>query len=225
MISQAEQDTCAFGYNAIASLAKAVAFRSLAIQSLKANERISATVSAYYSLLHLAITLIYLCPDKIKTSLRDKLRAKRGQGETDPSYLIKHEYALEFVKICLQDGLDSRFYSLLLSAKKLREFVNYGPRLTFNNETPYFGPCTDQPKDCDKLVPQIDEIFPSALKWAHIHGPLRGTFAKMAVVKCSDFFVQHDLFYRQWCSKACIEDSLNFIKDLEKKMDVCNPEP
>jgi hypothetical protein len=218
MTDQAEQDSAAFGYNALGSLAKAVVFRSLAIQSLRANERISATVSAYYSLLHLAITLIYLCPDKIDASLRDKLRAKRGQGEIDPSYLISHNAALEFIKLCIQDGLDSRFYSQLEYAKKLREFVNYGPRLTINNDTPYFGPCTDQPRDCDKLIFVIEEIFEKAFEWAYAHSPLDGAIAKISVAKCSDFFTQHDLFYMRWCSKPCIEDSLKFIKDLKQKM-------
>lgn len=219
MIDQAEQDTAVFAYNSLASLAKAVAFRSLAIQSLKANERVSATVSAYYSLLHLAITLIYLCPDKIGDTLLDKLRAGRGQGEIDPSNLISHNSALKFVKLCVRDGLDRRFYLQLESAKKLREFVNYGPRVTIKNETPYFGPCTDQPEDCDRLISLIDEIFPSVLKWAYSHSPLHGAIAKIAVAKCSDFFIQPDLFYRQWCSKACIESSLEFIKNFKQKMD------
>ena len=129
MVTQAERDTSAFGYNGIASLAKAVAFRSLASEALKANERISATVCAYYSLLHLAITLIYLCPDKLSPPLRNKLRAERQQGGIDPSSSISHNAALVFVRACGQDGLDARLYSNLQHAKGLREFVNYGPRL------------------------------------------------------------------------------------------------
>jgi hypothetical protein len=218
MVDQDEQDTSTFAYNAFASLAKAVAFRSIAIQSLKANERISATVSAYYSLLHLAITLIYLCPDKVEVTLRDRLRAERGQGAIDPSSLISHNSALKFIQRCIQSGLDNRFYAQLEFAKKLREFVNYGPRLTIINDTPNFGPCTNQPGDCNKLISSIDEIFPGALIWACSNSPLNGCIAKEAVLKCSDFFVQPDLFYRQWCSSAGIEESLKFIQALKQNI-------
>ncbi len=217
MANQAEQDIHAFSYNACASLAKAVVFRSLANQTLKRSERISATVSAYYSLLHLAITLIYLCSDKLNGSLHNKLRAERGQGEVDPSRLISHKSALEFVKACVRDGLDNRLYSQLEYAKHLREFVNYGPRLTISNDTPNFGPCNDRPNHCDSLVLVVSELFPLALEWAYKHSPLDGVIAKIAVDLCSKFFVQSDLFYAQWCSKECIEDSLEFIKDLKGK--------
>lgn len=218
MVTPDKQDTAAFGYNAIASLAKAVAFRSIASQALKAHERISATVCAYYSLLHLAITVVYLCPDKLSPSLRNKLRAERKQGEVDPSSSISHRSALVFVKTCVQDGLDARFSSLLEHAKSLREFVNYGPRLTISNKRAYFGPCTDVPGDCDRLIFMITEVFPSALEWAYKHSQLKGAFAQLAVEKCADFFQSPDLFYTQWCSKACIEDSLAFIRHLAQRM-------
>ena len=211
-------DTSAFAFNGLASLAKAVAFLSLAKEALKANERISATVCAYYSLLHLAITLIYLCPDKISPPLRNELRTKRGQGEVDPSNSIKHSAACEFVKTCSKDGLDARFHSQLQVAKKLREFVNYGPRLTIRNNTAYFGPCTARPTDCDGLISVISDLFSSAMEWAYTHSELKGTFVLIAVEKCGDFFVKPDLFYTQWCSKECIEDSRAFIKRLDQKM-------
>jgi hypothetical protein len=210
MIGQAEQDTAAFAYNAMASSAKAVAFRSLAIQALKTNERINATVCAYYSLLHLAITLIYLCSDKIEAGLRNKIRAKRGQGGTDPSKLILHDSALKFVKLCVQDGLDDRFYSQPKDAKDLREFVNYGPRLTINDGTPVFGPCAHQPEDCNGLISVIDEIFAAALEWAGRHSPLGGAIAKMALAKCSDFFIQPDLFMRSGVLKHALRIRWSF---------------
>lgn len=218
MVTQAERDTSAFGYNGIASLAKAVAFRSLASEALKANERISATVCAYYSLLHLAITLIYLCPDKLSPPLRNKLRAERQQGEVDPSSSISHNAALVFVRACGQDGLDARLHSNLQHAKDLREFVNYGPRLTISNKRAYFGPCTALSTDCDRLISVISDLFPLAMEWAYRHSELKGGFARIAVEKCVDFFVKPDLFYTQWCSRACIEESLAFIRRLEQKM-------
>lgn len=219
MITQAEQDVAAFGYNALASLAKAIAFRSLALQALKTNERISATVCAYYSLLHLAITLIYFCPQYVDTVLLDKLRAKRGTGEIDPSNIISHKSAIEFVKSCVQYGLNSNFHSQLERAKNLREFVNYGPRLTIDNDTPYFGPCNDRPQDCDSLISSVTDVFPLALEWASLRSPLDGTVLKISISKCSDFFIQPDLFYKQWSSLACIENCLEFIKELEDKLD------
>lgn len=188
MVTQAEQDTAAFGYNGLASLAKAVAFRSLASEALNANERISSTVCAYYSLLHLAITLIYLCPDKVSVSLLGKLRDERRQGEVDPSTWISHNSALAFVNACIKDGLDARLSSSLRDGKTLREFVNYGPRLTITNGQAYFGPCTSRSTDCDRLVSVIDDLFAAALEWAYRHSELKGAFARIAVEKCADFF-------------------------------------
>lgn len=217
MITQAEQDAFDFYFNAAASLAKTVAFRSLAIQLLRVNERISAVVSAYYSLFHLAITLIYLCPDKIDIVLLDKLRAKRGGGAIDPSNLITHKSALEFVQRCVQNGLDNKFFLNLDYAKNLREFVNYGPRITINNETPYFGPCNYTPSDCDKLVWSLDEIIFVVLEWACNNSPLKGALAKSIIGKCYEFFTENDLFYTRWCSRASIESCLKLIENLEQK--------
>ena len=217
--TQAEKDTISFGYIPPVTLAKAVAFRSLAIQALKEDERISATISAYYSLFHLAITLVYLCPDKLKPSLLIYLRDKRGEGKLDPSKDISHADALEFVKVCVEEGLDTQLHTQLAMARELRKFVNYGPQVTFdpNEFEVSSGPCNYRPKNCDKLVSVISKLFPLALEWAYKHSPSRDA-TKIAVETCSVHFRQPDLFHSQWCSKACIEDSLVFIRELEQKM-------
>jgi hypothetical protein len=219
-ISQDEQDTAIFSYNAMASLAKGIAFRSIAIRSLKENEHISATITAYYSLLHLAITLIYLCPHKIDNDLRDRLRAKRGQGETDPSDLITHKRALEFIRECTVAGLDSEFQLKLEKTKNLREFVNYGPRLTIISGAPYFGPCNYNPLDCHNIISRLDDIFAQALGWVCKNSLLNGAFAATAIALCDQFFLKPDLFYRQWCSSGSLEASIEFVNQLKTRLGI-----
>lgn len=215
MNDDAEQGT--FYYNGLASFAKSVAFRSMAIHALSGNERISATVSAYYSLLHLAIMLMYFFPDKIETSLFNDLKARRGSGETDPSNIIKHTDALNFIEERTNEGLNRNFYIRLKSAKRLREFVNYGPRLTIERGNPRFGPCNDRPSDSNNLVQSLDDIIQNTMQWAYTNGSLNGVWVLTALSQCPDFFRQHDLFYTQWCSSGSNETSVKFLEQLKVK--------
>jgi hypothetical protein len=212
MINDSEQGT--FYYNSLGALAKAVAFRSMAIHALNSGERVNATVSAYYSLLHLAFMLMYFFPDKIETTLLAKLKARRGSGETDPSSMIKHTDALAFIDECTKEGLDRNVYSRLMYAKRLREFVNYGPRVTIKKGMPRFGPCSDRPNDSNNLVQALDDLIPATLKWAYTNGALDGVLVLTALSQCSDFFKQRDLFYTQWCSRESNETALKFLEQL-----------
>ncbi|HEC64200.1 MAG TPA: hypothetical protein ENI23_02775 [bacterium] len=207
-----------FYYNGLASLAKSLAFRSMAIYGRKKNERISATVSAYYSLLHLAIALMYFDPNEIEEPLRSSLLNKRKDGKTDPSKIIKHDLALQFIKKCTQEGLDRKFSTQFEYAKRFREFVNYGPRITISDGKPSFGPCDDSPGDSDRLVSSLDEIFQAAISWANNNSPLEGVLVKTALSQCEDFFQKPDLFYTQWCSNFSVDTAMLFIKKLIKRL-------
>jgi hypothetical protein len=121
MISQHDSDANSFSYNSFSSLAKAVVFRSLAHHALKAEERIGATIFAYYSLFHLVITLMYFCPSKMDPALRNKIHKARGSGGTDPSSVILHRDALQFAESCISAGLDPNIHSTLERAKDLRD--------------------------------------------------------------------------------------------------------
>ncbi|HEX7318565.1 MAG TPA: hypothetical protein VF297_31950 [Pyrinomonadaceae bacterium] len=209
-----------FWVNATGALAKSVAFRSMALQSLKGNDRVGATISAYYSLLHLAIALMYLRPDKVEDKLREMLLRAHNGGAEDPSKLIQHRDALGFIEECLKDGLDVKFFEQLTSAKELREHVNYGPRVTWGADVIYVGPCSFRPEACDQLVTSLDEVIQYSVAWAHEHSADGGRWSTMAVIACQQYFYKPDLFYAGWCSESCIASAREFLKRLKGYIDV-----
>jgi len=207
-----EEKASTFYYNGMGSLAKSLAFHAMAKHAQKNNERVNSTVSIYYSFLHLAICLMYFCPNKMDNAYCDNLLQKRDGGESDPTKEIKHCDAINFVKNCKRDGLREDFCSQLKLAKKLREFVNYGPRITLDNGKPYFGPCDFGPSDCDKLVSSYDEIYKSSILWAKENSPLNGALVVAGLEQCEEFFQKNELFYKRWCSDFTIRAALDFLK-------------
>ena len=89
-------------------------------------------------------------------------------------------------------------------------------KININSNTPVFGPCTYQIRDCDLLVSNLDDILLQSLAWARKNSPLEGDIVKNAIGRSMEFFTQHDLFYDTWCSKNCIEDAIVFANYLKQ---------
>lgn len=153
-----------FAFDGFSALIKCVLFRSSALYLLEKYEVLLSVISSYYSLFHFGLSLVYFNPEKSNTQYDFfmKLQKIRENGD-DPQKKISHKKLISILKdIGLTD-----FAKQLSSGKKIREFYNYGPRMTLDeNRNPCFGnPLNVQeidklyPKDCKAFVKSIDKII------------------------------------------------------------------
>jgi hypothetical protein len=130
--------------------------------------------------------------------------------------LITHSDAIKFVKKrCKEDGLDKALLKDINTAKRLREFVNYGPRITVQNGQPYFGPCDLHPDSVDRLVISLDGIFRSVLAWARAKAVAQGALLKDALSLSPSLFRHEEPFYDRWCSPASVDRATTFLDELD----------
>ena len=216
--SDIENATSRFFYFGMSSLAKSIIFRSESKILLAQRERILASISVYYSLFHLSIAAMYFCPQMMHKEQRDKLLKEIEQRSGgDPTEKITHKAVLNFLKDCQGKGLSSSCSKLLELAKNLREFVNYGPRITLDKPKIIFGSLKYQIEDIDDLVMNCDDVIITILSWVHINSPLG--LGDVALEEVNVFFSKSDLLYINWCSEKAIIASQKFIKTIRTKFE------
>jgi hypothetical protein len=86
-----------FAIQAQASCAKSLIFVAEARVAVRANNYIWASIASYYSLFHLAISLMFMLPQLIEPRLLTQLVKKRADGADDPTELISHAYLPRFL--------------------------------------------------------------------------------------------------------------------------------
>jgi hypothetical protein len=205
----------------VASLAKSIIFRSIANQSQKNNDLISATISGYYSLLHMAISLMYFCHKILFPEQRNKLMKIIDTEGCDPTETIKHEHAINFIKQCVHRNLDRLCLDTFELGKRLREYVNYGPRLSFSNDTPIFGDCGITPGNLDDFISSIDDCIIKAMQWAKNHSTTGNfSFIKLAIDQITQFFENKDLFYPKWCNEDILSDAKLFYEKIKLEVHI-----
>ena len=95
-----------FFWFGVTALSKALVFRTLAKQTFENREYILTSISGYYSLFHLAMAIMYLCPQLLSDKqLKGILKAIEKTGGLDPSeggYRFRHKEALNFIGKCGQ---------------------------------------------------------------------------------------------------------------------------
>ena len=79
-----------FFAQAQAAYAKSIIFAAEARCAIKKDQYLWAAVSAYYSLFHFTISLMYILPIYVRQDLLNKLLAFHLRGAADPTREIKH---------------------------------------------------------------------------------------------------------------------------------------
>ena len=180
---------------ALGALSRALMFYGQAQASL--NNKALAAIAAYYSLLHLALFIGFQnfawLPDKVRKKMNERLQ--RGE---DPARGPNHPDIRQLLASFVRDhGMPPEILHAFNSAKKLREFLNYGPRVAY---TPGEGPvrfvsCEYTPGDVDGIVRALKSCFEVAVTWlsnldelqpAGTAGALRG--AERIVRPASGFY-------------------------------------
>jgi hypothetical protein len=187
------------------SFAKAIIFAAEARISLKAGQYIWASISSYYSLFHLTISIMFMVPTLIKQDDLTRLITTLRQGASDPTYLIKHSDVSDFLKVCESDGLTNSFRMQLKESKNLREFVNYKPRVEWQGGKLIFRSKAYKPIDVTNAVNSLESLLAEALLWASKQGEAAKLVAMVSAFSIHQFLNQNDLLYKEWCTPEVLE--------------------
>jgi len=197
-----------FAIQAQASYAKSIIFLAEARVAIRANNYIWAAIASYYSLFHLANSLMFMSPQLIEPRLLARLVKKRADGTDDPTSLIPHSYLPRFLSDCELHGLTPRLRELLEIAKDIREeSANYGPRIVWRGETPTFLTHRFRPSNVRRITISIVPLLSKALIWARKQHS-SSHIVLIAVAVSLDWFLQNrDLHYAKWCSKEVLAEA------------------
>ncbi len=197
-----------FAVQAQASYAKSLIFVAEARVAVRTNNYIWAAIASYYSLFHLAISLMFMSPQLIEPTLLTRLVKKRAGGTDDPTDLISHRYLPRFLSDCESHGLTPRLRELLEIARKIREeYANYGPRIVWRDDKPTFLTRGFRPSDVRRITMSIVPLLRRSLLWARKQQSY-SQIVFVAVAVSLDWFLRNrDLHYTKWCSRQVLVEA------------------
>lgn len=208
-----------FWLEAQVALAKSAIFLVTSEDELKHNNFISASISVYYSLFHFSLCLMWLLPERLPDSLRKALIEIRDSGCELPDKIISHQKVENF--LCAgQFNLPVKGLSeLFIRAQELREFTNYGPRVTYINKKPTLGPCHFNISQLITMISEIHKIFPVVLKLVFPKTAYKGNLGPIIVSEAILMLDQSDLHFSTWSSKKIISSAKKFLSRLNRERD------
>lgn len=220
-----DQMAVTFYHFATASLAKSMVFQAISQTHFQHGEGehreyISACITGYYSLLHLAISLMYFCPQTVDICLRICLY-QQVKANVDPTKEITHKQAYEFLKSNThQHRLPEIVSQQFETGRKIREYLNYAPRLTRDGLGVIFGTCTYSERDFDRFLKKNENVIRLGLEWGLKNTPtpennlLQISISPNSLVGVNQYMQNDDLGYLHWLS----QESLNNARDLCNKL-------
>lgn len=158
---------------ALGALSRALVFYGQARASIR-NKALAA-IAAYYSLLHLSLFIGFQNFASLPENVRKKINDRLQRGE-DPARGPSHGDVEQTLASFVRDhGMPAKILEVFKAAKKLREFHNYGPRVTY---TPSKGPvrfvsCEYNSGDVDRVVRALQSCFEAAVTWLVSLGELQ----------------------------------------------------
>ena len=167
-------DPNVLSYWSIVSLSRALRFKEEAC-NLQGVSPVFSAVATYYSLFHLGIFLMYCMPQKVHSDDKEvkkeekrilhKINAALKNGTNDPRKAVSHEDVCKYLRKRQSDSLPKEVVISLEKAKKLREFVNYGPDLIHTPDGFRVLNRAHDPSECSELIEQLDTLFCMAVTW------------------------------------------------------------
>lgn len=165
------------------------------------NRRVLSAIAAYYSLFHLSMFLAFVCPKFFSEPLRKKI-AEELAKDNDPSKKVKHKELLDFLRGCIAYGLPGSVVDAVQHAQKLRNFINYGPRVSWSGETFHLNTCEASFRELEQLREQLDQVFREAMVWACDNGIDDGIWVPVILDEANIFFSKSNRHYGDWCTDA-----------------------
>ena len=201
----------------VASLARALLFYAQGRPS--ADRHTSAAVASYYTLFHLGQFLIYAaCPKHQNADLQKGIQkglSGSGKGATkswtnDPGFDVTHKMIECFLRHCQQSGLPSSVFDAFVGAQKLRDFINYGPRVDWRHGDFYADTCEHSTSELAPLQRNMERHFQESIRWACREGAQGGTWVPGAIGDVEQYFTGPTRLYGDWCTddEAQVAESL-----------------
>jgi len=165
------------------------------------DRRVLSAIATYYSLFHLSMFLAFVCPNFLSETLRKKIAKGVELGE-DPSPKVSHRDLVQFLRGCVAHGLSESVVDAVVYAQRLRNFINYGPRVSWTGETIFVNTCEASCRELAQLRDQLDQVFRDALVWACNNGSDDGIWVPVILDQANVFFSKSDQYYGDWCTDA-----------------------
>ena len=205
-----------FWVEAQVSIAKSAVLLATAREEIERGSLASATVNAYYSLFHLSLTLMWLLPESIPIPLHQALIEIRDSGKELPNKMTSHKKVEDFLCGGQVNLPVPNLTSLYRLSHQLREFVSYGPRVTYDGDQPLVGPCTFQPDQVHSVVQQMPSIFLNALEAVLPQTAYEGDLAPVVIDGALDLLSKSEFPFRSWYSSSSVEQAKELIRKLRK---------
>jgi len=150
---------------------------------------------------------MYILPKSIAQGKLTELLTYRKDGVADPTPYIKHSDLPRFLNNCESNGLTPQAHKLLKISKDLREFVNYQPRIEWQDQKLLFRTKKFKLQDLEQVVDSIESIIEASLSWAGQQGEASQLTSKIAKLALKQFLEQNDLLYKEWCSPQVLSEA------------------
>lgn len=158
-------DRTQFSVLAEVSIAKSAVMLASAEDDLGAGNLIPCAVNAYYTLFHLAISVMWLLPERMPSSLHLSVSEIEADGMDLPDRTeITHTAVQKFFCDGQANLSVSDLRRLYQLARKLREAASYEPRVTHSGESWVVGDCSLQTAQIHEVVAQLPRIFTEVLQ-------------------------------------------------------------
>jgi hypothetical protein len=204
-----------FYVEASVGLAKSSVFLSTAEEDLIRGDLVSAAISGYYSIFHLTLALMWLFADELPKTVLDRLMEIRKKGNELPSSEVTHTNAQRFLcdgQLKLSNKKELCF--LFRKTQDLREFANYGPRVTWKDGHPFIGPCHFSIDQVKELVPKLRPAFISTVKLATPATAIDGDLGKIVLRQATALLTHKQFPFSTWSSEKIQKEALTLLSTL-----------
>lgn len=199
----------------VGSIARALLFYAQAQAHM--DRRALEAIATYYSLFHLGMFLVFACPKHQSRDLRSKIQSGVKNGD-DPSPKVHHADVLKFLKDGVKFGVPQAFVDAFKKARDLRNFINYGPYVSWKGSGPIeVDTCAHSTSEVASVRNQLADIFINAVGWACTEGEDNGEFVAIAISEAQGFFAGSGRHYAQWCTDEEAHQAESLRSSLEKE--------
>lgn len=203
-----------FWVEAQVSIAKSAVFIGAAEAEVNNGDLIPASISAYYALFHLSLSLMWLLPESLPPALYQNLIEIRDAGKELPNKITSHKKTEDFLCNGQVNLPIPNLAPLYKRALKLREFASYGPRVTYDGEQPFVGPCSFQRRDVREIVISVPNLFLSAFKTALPKTAYKGYLGPIVIDHAVELLRGSEFPFKGWFADSVLNRAEALIKGL-----------